>query len=80
MMFYVLYRGHSPSPPSLRATGEFYGHNLSTANLELIAEFFDRYPEYAERAFLSIKVRFLRVILSCDIHTDETLREPKREG
>ncbi|KAF8423718.1 NADP-dependent oxidoreductase domain-containing protein [Boletus edulis BED1] len=35
--------------------GEFYGHNLSTANLELIAEFFEGYPDYAERAFLSVK-------------------------
>lgn len=45
------------SPPFVAPTGEFYGHNYSTANLELIAEFFETYPGYAERAFLSIKVR-----------------------
>lgn len=37
-------------------TGEFYGYNLSPANLDLIADFFDKYPDYAERTFLSVKV------------------------
>ncbi|KAH0832367.1 NADP-dependent oxidoreductase domain-containing protein [Lanmaoa asiatica] len=36
--------------------GEFYGHNLSTTNLEMIARFFDKYPEYVDKTFLSIKV------------------------
>ncbi|KZT07914.1 aldo/keto reductase [Laetiporus sulphureus 93-53] len=36
-------------------SGEFYGPNLSTANLELIARFFDKYPEYADKTFLSVK-------------------------
>ncbi|KAF8133885.1 NADP-dependent oxidoreductase domain-containing protein [Boletus edulis] len=35
--------------------GEFYGHNLSTTNLEMIARFFEKYPEYVDRTFLSIK-------------------------
>ena len=35
--------------------GEYYGQGLTTANLELIARFFERYPEYTERAFLSVK-------------------------
>jgi len=35
--------------------GEFYGPNLSTANIELLARFFDKYPEYADRTFLSVK-------------------------
>ncbi|KAG2158388.1 NADP-dependent oxidoreductase domain-containing protein [Suillus bovinus] len=35
--------------------GEFYGHNLSTANLEMIARFFEKYPDYADKTFLSIK-------------------------
>ncbi|KAF9227548.1 Aldo/keto reductase [Gyrodon lividus] len=35
--------------------GEFYGHNLSTTNLEMIARFFEKYPEYVDRTFLSVK-------------------------
>ena len=38
------------------SAGEFYGHNLSTANLEMIARFFEKYPEFVDRTFLSIKV------------------------
>jgi pyridoxine 4-dehydrogenase len=36
-------------------SGEFYGQDFSTGNLELIARFFDKYPEYADRTFLSVK-------------------------
>jgi len=36
-------------------SGEFYGMNPRTANLELIARFFEKYPTYAEKAFLSVK-------------------------
>ncbi|KIM80754.1 hypothetical protein PILCRDRAFT_822023 [Piloderma croceum F 1598] len=36
-------------------SGEFYGPNSSAANLELLARFFHKYPEYAEKAFLSVK-------------------------
>ncbi|KIJ16831.1 hypothetical protein PAXINDRAFT_168286 [Paxillus involutus ATCC 200175] len=35
--------------------GEFYGHNLSTTNIEMIARFFEKYPEYVDRTFLSVK-------------------------
>ena len=28
---------------------------MSTANLDLLARFFDKYPEYADRTFLSVK-------------------------
>ncbi|OAX43581.1 Aldo/keto reductase [Rhizopogon vinicolor AM-OR11-026] len=35
--------------------GEFYGHNLSTANIEMIARFFEKYPDYADKIFLSVK-------------------------
>lgn len=44
------------SPELTRSLGEFYGHNLSTSNLEMIARFFEKYPEFVDRTFLSIKV------------------------
>ncbi|KAG8844227.1 hypothetical protein FRB96_003231 [Tulasnella sp. 330] len=36
-------------------SGEFYGVEPRTANLELIARFFTKYPELADRVFLSVK-------------------------
>ena len=37
-------------------TGEFYGnHPHLTANLELVSRFFEKYPDYTEKAFLSVK-------------------------
>ena len=36
-------------------SAEFYGHGLSTGNLELLARFFEKYPDYADRTFLSVK-------------------------
>ncbi|KZT44066.1 Aldo/keto reductase [Sistotremastrum suecicum HHB10207 ss-3] len=36
-------------------SGEFYGTNPRTSNLELVSRFFEKYPEYADRAFLSVK-------------------------
>lgn len=38
------------------STAEFYGFNPPEANLELIARFFEKYPEYVEKAFLVVKV------------------------
>lgn len=37
-------------------SADFYGFNPRTANLELIARFFTKYPELADRVFLSVKV------------------------
>ncbi|GJE90855.1 aldo/keto reductase [Phanerochaete sordida] len=36
-------------------SGEFYAQDFGTANLELVARFFEKYPEYADRVFLSVK-------------------------
>jgi len=36
-------------------SGEFYGQGCTVANLELVARFFEKYPEYADRTFLSVK-------------------------
>ena len=41
----------------LSHSGQFYGPNRSTANLELLGRFFEKYPSYADKAFLSVKVR-----------------------
>jgi hypothetical protein len=47
--------GYTQRPHSKR-TGEFYGLNPPSANLELLARFFERYPAYTDKAFLSVKV------------------------
>jgi pyridoxine 4-dehydrogenase len=36
-------------------SGEFYGQGATPANLELVARFFEKYPSYADKAFLSVK-------------------------
>ncbi|KAI0733041.1 aldo/keto reductase [Fomitopsis betulina] len=36
-------------------SGEFYANDLGTGNLELLARFFDKYPSYADKTFLSVK-------------------------
>ena len=42
--------------------GEFYGNAPNvTTNLELISRFFEKYPDYADRAFLSVKVSYFCV-------------------
>lgn len=35
--------------------GEFYGKDWGTDNLELLSRFYAKYPEYADKTFLSIK-------------------------
>ncbi|KAI0356187.1 aldo/keto reductase [Trametes cingulata] len=39
-------------------SGAFYANDASTANVEMLARFFEKYPEYADRTFLSVKVRY----------------------
>lgn len=36
-------------------SGEFYGRNFSAGNLDLLAAFYEKYPEYADKTFLSVK-------------------------
>ncbi|GJJ14540.1 hypothetical protein Clacol_008805 [Clathrus columnatus] len=36
-------------------SGEFYGQNWSEANLELLARFYKKYPEYIDRTVLCVK-------------------------
>lgn len=42
-------------------SGEFYANDLGTGNLELVARFFDKYPSYADKVFLSVKVGIPRL-------------------
>ncbi|KAI0375028.1 aldo/keto reductase [Pilatotrama ljubarskyi] len=56
--FEAIKAGVDAMPPGVKMvlnSGEFYGHNMSTANLELLARFFEKYPEYANRTFLMVK-------------------------
>jgi hypothetical protein len=41
--------------PSDNALGEFYGPGSIVANLELVAHFFEKFSEYADWTFLSLK-------------------------
>ena len=52
--------GYRPSNSSshYRYAGEFYGQGETPANLELVARFFEKYPSYADKAFLSVKGGF----------------------
>ncbi|TFY76703.1 hypothetical protein EWM64_g7309 [Hericium alpestre] len=36
-------------------SAEFYGMSSPTLNLELVAKFFEKHPEYVDKAFLSVK-------------------------
>ncbi|KAH9972578.1 aldo/keto reductase [Lactifluus volemus] len=44
-----------PGTKMLINSGEFYGQGATPTNLELVARFFEKYPSYADRAFLSVK-------------------------
>ncbi|KAI9454196.1 aldo/keto reductase [Russula earlei] len=55
--FASLKAGMDDLPPGTKMflnSGEFYGINPPSANLELLARFFERNPSYADKAFLSI--------------------------
>ncbi|KAB5593057.1 Aldo/keto reductase [Ceratobasidium theobromae] len=60
----LIIAGIKAAPPGIKVflnSGEFYGVVPDvTANLELLNRFFTKYPEYAERAPLSVKGAILR--------------------
>ena len=37
------------------SVGDFYGYDRPSANLDLLAAFYEEHPEYADRTFLSVK-------------------------
>ncbi|KAH9994619.1 aldo/keto reductase [Russula vinacea] len=56
--FASLKAGMDALPPGTKMflnSGEFYGLDFPSANLELLARFFERYPSYVDKAFLSVK-------------------------
>ncbi|KAH8823202.1 NADP-dependent oxidoreductase domain-containing protein [Flagelloscypha sp. PMI_526] len=47
-------------------SAEFYGVGLSTLNLEMLSRFFEKYPDYKDKAFLSVKGCLVRETMSVD--------------
>ena len=41
---------------NVRPLGEFYARDLGTGNLEMLSRFYEKYPDYADRTFLMVKV------------------------
>jgi len=63
-------------PPGVKMflnSGEFYARDLGTGNLELVARFFEKYPEYVDKTFLSVKGGNLPKALQMDA-SPENLR------
>ncbi|EIN07468.1 aldo/keto reductase [Punctularia strigosozonata HHB-11173 SS5] len=56
--FETIKAGIDQLPPGAKMfinAGEFYAYDLGPANLELLSRFYAKYPEYAEKTFLSVK-------------------------
>ncbi|KAH9961500.1 aldo/keto reductase [Russula dissimulans] len=67
--FATIKAGIDALPPGTKMflnSGEFYGQGLTIANVELVARFFEKYPEYADRTFLSVKGGLLPGQLAVD--------------
>lgn len=62
-----------PGTKMLINSGEFYANDLGTGNLELVARFFAKYPEYADKTFLSVKGAINRTNMAPD-SSPENLR------
>lgn len=52
----LLEPGEATDGERFHFTGEFYANDFGPANLELLAAFFEKYPDYADKVFLSVKV------------------------
>lgn len=44
--------------------GEFYDFEQGTRNVEMLGRFFAKYPQYADKTFLSVKVPSLSILRS----------------
>jgi len=67
--FAAIKAGIDALPPGVKMflnSAEFYGQGFTIANLDLLARFFDKYPEYADRTFLSVKGGMIPAQLSPD--------------
>ncbi|TBU23756.1 aldo/keto reductase [Dichomitus squalens] len=56
--FEAIKAGVDAMPPGVKMvlnSSEFYGHNTSPANLELLSRFYSQYPDYADKTFLMVK-------------------------
>ncbi|KAJ3538653.1 hypothetical protein NM688_g6487 [Phlebia brevispora] len=57
--FEAIKAGVDQLPPGVKMlinSSEFYALDFGPGNLEMLSRFFEKYPEYAERTFLSVKV------------------------
>ena len=45
-------------------SGEFYGPNFGPDNLELLARFYDKYPDYVDKTVLCVKVRHTFILIN----------------
>ncbi|KAI0334918.1 aldo/keto reductase [Cubamyces sp. BRFM 1775] len=56
--FAAIKAGVDSLPPGVKMvlnSAQFYGQGWSTANLELLSRFYEKYPDYADRTFLMVK-------------------------
>ncbi|KAF5367563.1 hypothetical protein D9758_003648 [Tetrapyrgos nigripes] len=56
--FEAIKAGVDALPPGVKAflnAADFYAPDSGTANLEMLSRFFNKYPEYADKIFLSVK-------------------------
>ncbi|KAJ7236187.1 aldo/keto reductase [Mycena rebaudengoi] len=75
--FEAIKAGIDALPAGVKAflnSSEFYAMDLGTLNLELLSRFYAKYPEYADKTFLSVKGALNRKVLAPD-SSPENLRE-----